>query len=380
MEYGPHPNPLPKGEGTENNPLSPAASGRMEEGTKTMSLPMVSIIIPCRKEQGWIDKCLRSVIDNDYPKDKLEVLVVDGMSEDGTRAAVQAIAAAHPFIRLIDNPRKITPAALNIGIAEAKGDVIVRMDAHAEYPANYISALVRALEESGADNVGGIWITVPGGQSAMARAIAVGSSHPLGVGNAYYRIGASAPRWVDTVPFGCYRRDVFQRIGSFDEQLIRNQDDEFNHRLIKNGGRILLVPQVACRYYARDSLGKLARMFYQYGYFKPLAARKIGRVMTARQLGPALFILGLAFFGILAPWSIWMAAVFGIIICFYIAVISACGASIWPVHGPRCAFCALAVFPAIHFSYGLGYLKGILDFIVFRKVPNAANKTSSITR
>ena len=167
---------------------------------------------------------------------------------------------------------------------------------------------MQLLEQSGADNVGGVCRTLPASDSAMAKAIAVGMSHPLGVGNSHFRIGCRPEdRWVDTVPFGCYRREVFDRIGLFDEELVRNQDDELNLRLIKHGGRILLSPRIVCKYFARDSLAKLWRMYYQYGYFKPLVVRKVGGVMTLRQLLPPLFVLGLIDARPLAaPWSLFL--------------------------------------------------------------------------
>ncbi len=245
--------------------------------------------------------CLDSIIANDYPKDRLEVLVVDGMNEDGTRLVVNDYVLRYEFIRLVDNPKKITPAALNTGIRNAKGKIIMLMGVHATYPANYVSGLVSWLEVSGADCVGEILVTLPGGDSPMAQAIALALAHPFGVGSALFRIGTAKPRWVDTVAFGCYQREVFDRVGLFDEELARNQDDQFNHRLIKRGGRILLIPEIVSYYYARDSLMKLWRMYYQYGYFKPLVVRKIGKVMTAQQLIPTLFILALVGSAAVAP-------------------------------------------------------------------------------
>ena len=227
--------------------------------------PLISIIIPCRNEREFIGLCLDSIIGNDYPQELLEVLVVDGISEDGTTPILLDYSKRYPFVRVLKNYNKTTPSALNIGISVARGEIIMRMDAHNVYPLSYISDLVKWLEKSGADNVGGIWVTRPANGAPTAKAIAIGLSHPFGIGNAYFRIGTTEPRWVDTVPFGCYRREVFERIGMFDEELVRNQDDEFNHRLIKNGGRILLVPEIVSDYYARDSLSKLWRMYYQYG-------------------------------------------------------------------------------------------------------------------
>jgi GT2 family glycosyltransferase len=342
--------------------------------------PHISIIMPCRNEVGWIRRCLQSIADNDASKDQLEVLVVDGMSDDGTRAIVEDFVARCPYVRLLDNPKRITPTALNIGIAAARGAVIMRMDAHVEYPAGYISTLVRQLEESGADNVGGVWHTCPANESAMARAIAIGASHPLGVGNSHYRIGTTQPRWVDTVPFGCYRREVFDRIGLFDEELVRNQDDEFNLRLLRSGGRILLVPEVACRYYARESLHKVWRMHYQYGYFKPLVVRKLRGVMTLRQLVPAVFILVLTATAI-GAWFSWIAAAaFGGILLAYTAAIAACAAPVTARHGLRCGLDVCIVFPVLHFSYGLGYLKGVLDFMILRRTHASRLQATPLSR
>lgn len=331
------------------------------------SVPRVSIIIPCRNEVRWIAKCLESILGNDYLHDQLEVLVVDGMSDDGTRDVVAEVAGRYSCVHMVDNPRKITPAALNVGIASAKGEVIMRMDAHVEYPPHYISALVSHLTASGADNVGGLCLTCPASGSAMARAIAVGMSHPLGVGNSHFRIGSDKSRWVDTVPFGCYRREVFDKIGVFDEDLVRNQDDEFNLRLIRAGGRILLVPDVVSRYYARDSLARLWRMYFQYGYFKPLVIRKIGRVMTLRQVAPSSFVAALALLLIAGIWSMpALGALACLVGCYLLAIISVAITTL-AKHGLACAVCLLAVFPSLHFSYGIGFIKGMVDFMILRR-------------
>ena len=177
---------------------------------------------------------------------------------------------------------------------------------------------------------------------------------------------SSEPRWVDTVPFGCYRREVFERIGGFDEELVRNQDDELNLRLIRAGGRILLVPDVVCRYYARNSLGRLWRMYFQYGYFKPLVIRKVGRVMTLRQVMPSLFVAALVLFGIAAFWS--LLALWALAFCAgaYLLAIGGVAATVVPKHGAACAICLAAVFPTLHFSYGIGFFEGIFHFLIRR--------------
>src|SRR5690348_3576399 len=184
------------------------ASAERAPVSLTLTMPTVTVIVPCRNEAAFVGMCLDSIEANDFPHDRLEVLVVDGMSDDGTRDMVAQYTRRDTRIHLLDNPRRITPAALNIGIAAAKGDIIMRMDAHNAYPSNYISTLVTWLVDTGADNVGGAWITRPANTTRRARAIAAALAHPFGVGNAHFRLGVREPRWVDTVPFGCYRRDV----------------------------------------------------------------------------------------------------------------------------------------------------------------------------
>jgi glycosyltransferase involved in cell wall biosynthesis len=329
--------------------------------------PRVSIVMPCRNEAAYIGPCLDSVLATDYPLDRVEVLVADGRSDDGTREIVERCAAQHPCVRVLDNPARITPAALNAAIRAATGDVIIRMDAHGIYPRDYVPRLVDALLETGADNVGGVVATLPADDSPTARAIALAFSHPLGVGNAYFRIGVAARRWVDTVPFGCFRRELFDRIGMFDEEMVRNQDDEFNLRVIGLGGRILLLPEVVCSYYARRSLGAVGRMFYQYGYFKPLVVRKVERIMT-RQLVPPLFVLSLVATAALGIWvtAAWQALA-GIAGAYAALVLTGAAFAIRK-HGVRCAAALAAVFSVMHVSYGVGYLRGILDhWLPFRR-------------
>lgn len=327
---------------------------------------IVSIIVPCRNEEKYIAYCLDSIIANDYPKDSLEVLVVDGISNDCTRKIISEYSRNNAFIKLLDNNKKITATAINIGISRARGRVIILMGAHTAYPPNYISGLVSWLEKTGADVVGGICKTLPANDTPIAQAIALGLSHPFGVGNSYFRIGTSSPRPVDTVPFGCYRREVFDRIGGFDEELVRNQDDEFNLRLMKKGGRIVLVPEIVSHYYARESLSKVARMFFQYGYFKPLVARKVGGILTARQVAPAALIATLLLTGTMAILSPLMGKIFSSILILYIVVDLGFSALSGLSKGIRCGFWLSLVFPTLHFSYGLGFLKGLMDFFIYK--------------
>ncbi|MEP6687707.1 MAG: glycosyltransferase family 2 protein [Gemmatimonadales bacterium] len=323
-------------------------------------LPTVSIVVPCRNERDHIGPCLASILENDYPADRREIVVVDGMSDDGTRDRIREVTARHPDVRMLDNPARLTPAALNLGIAETSGEVVVRMDAHGRYPRHYIRRLVETLVTSEADNVGGLFHTIPGGPGAVAEAIAIGMTHPFGVGNARFRTGITAPTWVDTVPYGCFRRSLFDRIGVFDPELARNQDDELNGRIIRAGGRILLLPDVALDYFARDSLGKLARMYYQYGYYKPLVVRKLGELPTVRQLVPAGLLVALTASALLA----WLVPAVGRVALAAVAGAYAAGVLVatlgaWYRTRRPAALLLPLVFPLMHGAYGLGYLRGL---------------------
>ncbi len=344
-----------------------AVTDDVHVSSPTAELPLVSVVVPCRNESAHIRSCLESLVTQTWPKEHLEVLVVDGISDDGTRAIIAGFTAAYPWIRLIDNTRRTTPTALNIGICQSLGEIVCRMDAHCKYPNDYIAALLSKLHASGADNVGGVCRTLPANQGPMARTIAAALAHPFAVGNAHFRTGASAVRWVDTVPFGCYRRSVFSRVGLFDEELVRNQDDEFNHRLLKHGGRILLVPSVVIDYYGRSSIAKVARMMFQYGYFKPLAARKLGRVSTVRQLVPPVFVAGMTTLLLLAPWWsvaswLWLTGVGLYVAMLLVGAIREArkGAVTVAVRLP-------SVIAVIHFCYGAGYLAGVWTHVVRRR-------------
>src|SRR5947207_6725593 len=227
-------------------------------------VPTVSVIVPCRDEERYIARCLDSIAATDYPRERLAVLAVDGVSEDRTRAIVADYGARYPFIRLLDNPGRIPPTAVNTGIRAARGEILVRVDAHGVYPPNYIPALVAALEQTGADSVGGVLVTLPANDTAIAQGIAIAMSHPFGVGNSYFRVGVREPRWVDTIAFFCCRREAFDRVGLFDETLARDEDSEVNGRLILAAGPSLLRPRAPEHQYARDSCLQLWRIDTTY--------------------------------------------------------------------------------------------------------------------
>ncbi|HQG47408.1 MAG TPA: glycosyltransferase family 2 protein, partial [bacterium] len=231
--------------------------------------PFISIIMPIRNEEAYIANALASIQAQDYPADRYEVLVIDGMSDDRTRMIVKSQMESMPNLRLFDNPDQIVPHALNIGIAQSRGEIIIRVDGHVALEKNYLSLCIAYLERvREADCVGGIIISM--NSSFIGEAIALAMSSTFGVGNAYFRTRQEGDQedFVDSVAFGAYRRQLFTRIGLFDEELVRCQDDEFNYRLRKSGGRIFLTPLIRSYYFSRTSLRALWRQYFQYGLWK----------------------------------------------------------------------------------------------------------------
>ncbi|MDH4189226.1 MAG: glycosyltransferase family 2 protein [Betaproteobacteria bacterium] len=331
--------------------------------TPPSKLPFITVIIPVRNEEGHITVCLNSILECSYPAGLLEILVVDGLSDDRTRSIVMGFCARYPSVRMLDNPARVVPNAMNIGIRASRGELVIRMDAHANYKPDYLLLLVKWMAQLGADNVGGVVVTRPASESAEARAVAVILSHPFGVGNSQFRLtGLHSPVEVDTVPFGCYRREIFDRIGLYDEMFVRNQDDELNARLRKSGGRIFLIPEIEIDYIARESLRQLARMFYQYGYFKPLVAIKLGGPATWRQLVPPAFTSAL----IVLPAAAWFvpesAVLWGIVLAAHATINAWVSASQGRRHGWRLFPYLFCGFLLAHVTYGAGYLKGSVDF------------------
>ena len=267
-----------------------SVAGSSSEGE---DVPFVSVVIPTRDEQGTIAACLEAVLRQEYPAGRMEVLVVDGRSRDRTRALVAELAAADKAgrVRLLDNPRLVTPAALNIGIRAARGAVIARVDGHTVIAPDYLRRCVEALTETGADNVGGLMR--PRGHGYVGGCVALATTSRFGVGDARFHYDERGGA-VDTVYLGCFRRAIFERVGLFDESLVRNQDDELNDRIVAAGGRIWLDPRIRSTYHNRGSLRALWRQYYQYGYWKVRVLRRHPHARRPRHLAPAALVAGLA--------------------------------------------------------------------------------------
>jgi len=323
--------------------------------------PFVSIIIPVRNEVSSIRRTIDSVLSQDYDASSFEILIADGASDDGTDRIIKEYAKNKSNIKYIENPKRIVPTGLNLAIQTTRAEIIVRMDAHSFYPENYISTLVKALFQYNADNVGCIIKTIPDSDNMKAKAIAMGLSSPYGVGNSMFRVGVEKAMEVDTVPFGCFRKEVFDHIGLFDEELARNQDDEFNARMLKNGYKIILIPELECSYLARSNFQQLSRMLYQYGVYKPLVNYKLKQVATLRQLVPlllVLYLLGGILLCLVFPF-LWILFSAGLSVYVLFIMTGALAGSIktkeWVLFP-----LGVITFPVMHLSYGWGYINGIL--------------------
>src|SRR5436190_10646704 len=251
------------------------------------SFPMVSVILPCRNEAGYIEDCLQSILEQELPDVELEILVADGVSTDGTREYVQRLSAENPRVRFLNNPGRIVSTGLNAALREARGEVVIRMDAHTYYAPDYIKECLAVLRETGADNVGGPMRTTA--TSYKERAIRAVFHSAFAVGGARSH-KTDYEGYVDTVIYGCWKKSVFERVGYFDEELVRNQDDEHNLRLIRAGGKIYQSPRIRSWYHVRGSLTALFRQYMQYGYWKALVIRKHRIPASFRHLVPGLFV------------------------------------------------------------------------------------------
>lgn len=324
----------------------------------------VSVIIPCRNEEASIAACLGSLLASDYPRDMLEILVVDGMSEDSTRKIVEFYVDQYPFVKLLENPKKIASSALNIGIENATGEVILRADAHAGYPKDYISKCVEALSRYGADNAGGVIRTLPREDSVIGRAIAEVYSHPFGVGSSYFRTGLREVREADTVAFGCWPKRVFEKVGLFDERLERSQDIEFNLRLKKAGGKIILVPEIVSYYYAPTTFSGMAKHRFRDGIWVTYPLKFGIRAFRLRHLIPLFFVLALAKFAIssliFSPF-VW-AFLFLIVLYFTVTFLVSLQIA-FKKKKPEFLFLLPICFLLVHVSYGLGSLVGFFKII-----------------
>lgn len=314
---------------------------------------LVSIIVPIRNEVAYIQRCLDSLVKQTWPN--LEIWVIDGCSTDQTPELVAAYQAQYPWVKLLQNPHQTAPWAMNIGLAQVQGEVIIRIDGHCEVEPDYVARCMASLESTGADCVGGALRNV--GETFWARTIALGMSSPFGVGNARFRYTDQAGE-VDTLAFGAYRKAVFDRVGVFNTSLTRNQDDEFNYRLRASGGKIWLDPTIRAVYYTRGDLNSLWRQYYQYGWWKVVVIRMHPGSTQLRHLIPAGFVAGwimAILLALLIPYGwlllVLMLAGYGMGCLLFAARLKPNDAATYRS--------LMAVFPTLHLAYGCGFWAGL---------------------
>lgn len=322
-----------------------------------MTPPRISLIIPCLNEEKTIELLLQSIEQQTYPVSDMEVIISDGFSEDKTRDIIKGFQKEHPKmdIRIVDNPKRIIPAGLNAAIRAAKGELIVRMDAHTiPYP-DYIERSIKAFDEGKGEDVGGVINISPGSPTWIGRSIAVATRHPLGVGDAKYRWSTVAT-YADTVAFGTYARKTFDKIGFYDETLIANEDYEMNARLRASGGRIWIDPTIRSTYHSRPDLSSLARQYFTYGFYKFRMLKRFPGTLRLRQALPPLFVLGILMLLLLAPF--WILARIGLlfVLVLYLAILTggALPEAIKKKDATLVPGIPLAIM-TMHFSWGAGF-------------------------
>jgi len=333
--------------------------------------PVVSIIIPVRNESTYIERGLQAIADQDYPADCMEILIADGMSTDNTCAVIEHFIIHHSSFTLLDNPGRIVPTGINIALHQAKGEIIIRVDGHTLIATDYVRQCVEALQRTDADNVGGKMNAI--GSNTFGKAVALATSTPFGIGGGRFHV-SDQEEWVDTVYMGAWHRRVFEKIGLFDEELVRDQDDEFNYRLRASGGRILLSPAIKSEYTVRSTPVALWRQYFQYGFWKVRVLQKHPRQMSPRQFIPPIFVLSLIVSTLFALFSFFIlhakCSSFIIVLSSFIPLLYLLAnllASIWTaikkdliLHSS--SFILPMIFAILHLSYGLGFLAGLFKF------------------
>ena len=326
--------------------------------------PKISIIVACRNEARHIRDFLDSLVAQDTGDLSWEAVIADGMSEDGTRQVLSEYCTKHPQIRFIDNPQFFVSTGLNAAIREAAGDVILRMDAHTWYAPDYVRLCVETLHSTGADNVGGPARTQAHG--SRARAFAAAFHSRFSTGGAKFH-DEHYEGWVDTVTYGCWRKATLERLGLFDEVLVRNQDDELNLRLLRRGGKIWQNPQIVSRYSPRSTLSSLFRQYFQYGFWKVAVIKKHHLPGSWRHLVPMAFVAGnillalaLAVLALLkSPQELPLIIAWLSLAACYVSLVCAASA----ITAGRSGWSTLPYLPLIfatyHVAYGLGFLTGL---------------------
>jgi glycosyltransferase involved in cell wall biosynthesis len=328
-----------------------------ERGKAAEASPQVSVVIPVRNEEAHIAECLQTVLAQDYPMEQLEVLVVDGVSSDRSREIVASFISQYSNVRLLDNPRHIIPAALNIGIANARGQVIIRVDARCRLARDYVRRCIEYLRVTGADNVGGPMRAV--GRNYLGQAIALATSSLFGIGDSKFHY-LEHEEYVDTVYLGAYHRESFTHIGLFDETLAANEDYELNYRLRVAGGKIFCTPVIKSIYYCRDSFPELWKQYFKYGFWKAQVIRKHPRSTQPRHLIAPSFVSTIGVAGLFSLVSRPAVYLFLLVLTIYVLFSLAFSIAIALRKGWQYLPILPVVFTTLHLSWGSGFLWGLV--------------------
>lgn len=324
---------------------------------------MISIICPIYNEEKYISQCIDSMLAQDIDKSEIELLFIDGMSKDNTRKIVSEYCSKYKFIHLLDNPDRIVPKAMNIGIEASRGDIIMRIDAHSKYDTNYVSTLSRFSKELDADNVGAICKTDVLNYTPTSIAIKEILGHPFGVGNSQFRIGVNKITRVDTVPFGCWPRKTFEQYGLYDERLVRNQDIELSKRILRGGGKIYLVPDTSCTYFARENIKALCKNNYQNGFWniKTVYLTNEMNSLSLRHFIPLIFLLSLLLPIICSIfwWPFFLLSAMSFIMYSLVALLFSI--QIHKKNNQASILNLYKIFLSLHLSYGYGSLKALVQ-------------------
>jgi len=325
------------------------------ETTELPPEPLVTVAIPCLNEEDYIEGCIGSVQAQDYPRDRIEILVADGGSEDRTPEILERLAAADRRIKVIANPDRLQAAGLNRMIEQSRGEVIVRMDVHCEYAPSYVSTAIRVLRRTGADNAGGA--QRPRARTGFQRAVSAALASPLAVGGAAYR-SADRAGFVDTVFLGAFRREVFDRVGLYDPRAETNEDAELNQRLLAEGGSIYLDPSIEVYYYPRASLGALAKQYFRYGRGRARTTLKHRRLLNLRPAIPFLAVVGGVALALSWPFAPIAPLAFG----SYALVTAAEAVRVGRRAGWRAVPIVWILLPILHASHGIGFGAGLVRY------------------
>ncbi len=320
--------------------------------------PYLSIIVPCYNEQATIRLLLDAILAQTYPRSQLEILIADGISQDKTRDVIAAFQGEHPDLALhiLDNGRRSIPSALNLAIGAARGEIMIRLDAHSMPEPDYMERCVQALETGKGANVGGVWMIRPGASGWIAESIAAAAAHPLGVGDAMYRLTPQAGP-VDTVPFGAFRRELINKIGGFDETLLSNEDYEFNARVRQSGGVVWIDPQIRSTYFARATLGGLVTQYWRYGFWKLKMLRRYPDTIRWRQVLPPIFVLSLIGLLVLSFFFPLIKLILILEILCYLAALTMAGLHLaLRQRKPLLVLGLPLAIMAMHLSWGSGFL------------------------